>query len=107
MLLLVRWARGAPRPPLRALGGPRCRLWGLHLECSPSIPAGDCGFGCTAAKDYVPVGLSLPTPPQHRSESAQVRKLTHLPHLALEKGLLSLPRTLESNLDLTVALRRE
>lgn len=49
----------------------------------------------------------LPAPPQHRCESAQVRKLTHLPCLALEKVLLSLPVGLEENLNLTVTLRRD
>lgn len=37
-----------------------------------------------------------------RCESAQVRKLIHLPHLALEKGPLSLPWGLELNLNLNV-----
>lgn len=37
-------------------------------------------------------------PALHRCESAQVRELIHLPHLALEEGPLSLPWGLESNL---------
>lgn len=44
----------------------------------------------------------LPAP--HRCESAQVRELIHLPHLALEEGPLSLPWGLESNL--TVVIKR-
>lgn len=88
--------------PLSEPRGPYHALWGLHLEATPFItawvcwnrPAWDFGCDCSTVKEYVPVCL-LPTPPQHRCESAQVRKLTHLPHLALEKGLLSLPFGLE------------
>lgn len=61
---------------------PQCK--GRNMSLSVCLPA--CLLSCTL----------------HRCESAQVRKLIHLPHLALEKGPLSLPWGLELNLNLAV-----
>lgn len=61
---------------------PQCK--GRNMSLSVCLPA--CLLACTL----------------QRCESAQVRKLIHLPHLALEKGPLSLPWGLELNLNLNV-----
>ena len=100
---------------------PLCCLWcitpsprGVHLEspfpeqAGQNRPLKDGGCGCLSAKEGICPCLSVCLPAcllfcmLHRCESAQVRKLIHLPHLALEKGPLSLPWGLELNFNLTV-----